>query len=204
MIIQNYDLDVRRGGQSVYRGATMFGFFTREALGQQVGVRDAQRYQASTAEMGLALAFDFPREKPFPDDRLRMMDRVELFVPDGGPHGLGFIQGTKDVIPAEWFFKAHFYQDPVWPGSLGLEAMLQLLKVVAARRWPGCRAFVGNLGPAHRWLYRGQVIPTNRHVGVQAVITGCDDAVRKLTAEGSLEVDGRVIYKINDFTLQAR
>ena len=66
-----------------------------------------------------------------------MIDRVDAFVPDGGPHGLGFIEGSKPVDPTAWFFKAHFYQDPVWPGSLGLESFLQLLKVVAAERWGG-------------------------------------------------------------------
>ncbi len=65
-----------------------------------------------------------------------MIDRIERFVPDGGPHGLGFIEGRKVVDPEEWFFKAHFYQDPVWPGSLGLEAFLQLLKVAAVEYWP--------------------------------------------------------------------
>ena len=29
----------------------------------------------------------------------------------------------------EWFFKSHFYQDPVQPGSLGIDAMLQALQV---------------------------------------------------------------------------
>ena len=63
-----------------------------------------------------------------------MIDRIDGFVRDGGPHGLGFIQGSKPVDPADWFFKAHFHQDPVWPGSLGLESFLQLLKVVAMDR----------------------------------------------------------------------
>ena len=202
MIIQNYNFDVRRGGQSVYRGSTMFGYFTKEALGQQVGIRDAPPYQPTDAERGRARTFDFPRAEPFPDDQLRMMDRIELFVPDGGPHGLGFIRGVKNVVPDEWFFQAHFFQDPVWPGSLGLEALLQLLKVVAVERWPDARGSVGNHGPSHRWLYRGQVIPSNRLVGVQAVITGRDDALRMLTADGVLEVDGRIIYKMNDFTLR--
>ena len=202
MIIQNYDFDVRRGEQSVYRGQTMFGFFTKDALAQQVGVRDEQPYRPTEAESGRVRSFDFPRAAPFPDDRLRMMDRVETFIADGGPHGLGVIQGVKVVVPDEWFFKAHFFQDPVWPGSLGLEAMLQLLKVVAAERWPGSGLFIGNPGPTHRWIYRGQVIPANRRVSVQAVITGRDEAARMLTADGSLEVDGRVIYKMNDFTLR--
>ena len=50
--------------------------------------------------------------------------------PEGGEAGLGQIRATKEVDPAEWFFKAHFYQDPVQPGSLGIEAMLQALQAL--------------------------------------------------------------------------
>ena len=50
--------------------------------------------------------------------RKRMVDRIDAYVPDGGPHRLGFIAGSKTVDPAAWFFRAHFHQDPVWPGSL--------------------------------------------------------------------------------------
>ena len=44
--------------------------------------------------------------------------------------GVGFsYPGTeKDVLATDWFFKAHFFQDPVQPGSLGLEAMISLLQ----------------------------------------------------------------------------
>jgi 3-hydroxymyristoyl/3-hydroxydecanoyl-(acyl carrier protein) dehydratase len=131
-----------------------------------------------------------------------MMDRVSMFAPDGGPRGLGVIAGVKDVVPDEWFFQAHFYQDPVWPGSLGLEAMLQLLKVVAVERWPDAHVFVANVGPKHHWRYRGQVIPTNRRLSVQAVITDVAEAERRLTADGLLEVDGRVIYKMSNFSVR--
>jgi len=53
-----------------------------------------------------------------------MIDDVECLLSDGGPHNLGFIRGITHVDPNAWFFKAHFFQDPVWPGSLGLEAFL--------------------------------------------------------------------------------
>jgi 3-hydroxymyristoyl/3-hydroxydecanoyl-(acyl carrier protein) dehydratase len=127
-----------------------------------------------------------------------------VFVPDGGPHHLGFIRGSKRVVPDEWFFKAHFYQDPVWPGSLGLEAFLQLLKLVALERLGGGAAtwFETLPGPSHTWAYRGQVVPTNETVTVQAVVTACDDATRTLTADSSLSVDGLTIYQMKDFTLR--
>jgi len=131
-----------------------------------------------------------------------------VFNPQGGPHGLGFIRGTAKVDPDAWFFKAHFYQDPVWPGSLGLESFIQLLKVVACERWQRegdvktgkfeCMA----LGNKHTWIYRGQIIPKDSEVTVQAVISKVDDASRVLCADGFLTVDGRIIYQMNDFTLR--
>ena len=59
---------------------------------------------------------------------LLMLDRISYYDPKGGKAGLGLLRGEKDVDPGEWFFKAHFFQDPVQPGSLGIEAMIQLLQ----------------------------------------------------------------------------
>jgi acyl transferase domain-containing protein/3-hydroxymyristoyl/3-hydroxydecanoyl-(acyl carrier protein) dehydratase len=207
MIIQTFAFAVRdRQRRGVYEGETTFGFFSKESLAQQVGVRDAQVYDPSAAELSRARSFGYPRRAPFPEDMLRMPDRIDMFVADGGPHGLGFIRGGKRVVPGEWFFQAHFYQDPVWPGSLGLEAFLQLLKVVAVERWGGGAATVFEAlpGPSHTWTYRGQVVPTNELVTVQAAVTACDDAARTLTADGSLAVDGLTIYQMKDFTLRLR
>jgi 3-hydroxymyristoyl/3-hydroxydecanoyl-(acyl carrier protein) dehydratase len=200
MIIQSYAFEVRDTAGPVYRGTTTFGFFTRAALAQQVGLREARLHEHGPEEQARAEGFPFPREAPFPDDRLRMLDRVDLLVPDGGPAGLGLIRGVKDVNPDEWFFKAHFYQDPVWPGSLGLEALVQLLKVAAHRRWPG-EHFEAMRGGPHHWTYRGQVIPTSRRVTVQAEVTAVSDAARTLTADGFLLVDGLVIYQMRGFSL---
>jgi 3-hydroxymyristoyl/3-hydroxydecanoyl-(acyl carrier protein) dehydratase len=111
----------------------------------------------------------------------------------------------KRVDPEEWFFKAHFYQDPVCPGSLGLESFQQLLKVVACQRWPHdehSRFEPITLNHQHRWMYRGQIIPTNQQVRVSAVITAVDDAKKVLTADGYLEVDGKVIYQMSSFSLR--
>ena len=224
MIIQSYAFTVRDERREIYRGQTTFGFFSREALDQQVGIREAKPFSPHPTpppqggrEPGFSLppcgggvgwgeerAFDYPRRAPFPDDRLRMIDRIERFVPDGGPHGLGFIEGHKIVEPEEWFFKAHFYQDPVWPGSLGLEAFLQLLKVAAVEFWPECRngRFLACPAKPHRWRYRGQVVPTSKEVTVQAVFTAREDTTRTLTADGFLLVDGLIIYQMNDFTLR--
>ena len=203
MIIQHFDFTVSDPRRVIYQGKTYFGFFSRESLAQQVGIRDAALYTPTKAEQARGRSFPFPEEAPFPEKSLRMVDHLDLFVPDGGPQGLGFVAGSKTVDPDEWFFKAHFYLDPVWPGSLGLEAVLQLLKVAAVERWGrgDWRFDTAQPDQGHTWVYRGQVLPTSRRVQVQATVTAVDDADQTLRANGWLAVDGRVIYQLTDFTL---
>jgi PfaB family protein len=200
MIIQAYEFDMQRAGRPVYRGETTFGFFPKEALARQVGLREEVAYEPSPDELARAEAFDYPDAPGLPDERWRMIDHVEILVTDGGPRGLGIVRGIKKVRPEEWFFQAHFYQDPVMPGSLGLESFLQLLKVLARKQW-GDGRFDVMRGGQHVWLYRGQAVPTSRRVTVTAVVTARDDRTRQLTADGLLAVDGRTIYKMKDFTL---
>jgi 3-hydroxymyristoyl/3-hydroxydecanoyl-(acyl carrier protein) dehydratase len=134
-----------------------------------------------------------------------MIDRIDALVSDGGPHGFGVVCGSTRVDPGAWFFKAHFLDDPVWPGSLGLESLLQLLKIAAAARWGISPRSVFEslaLGRPHRWTYRGQIIPSNHQVTVQAEIKERDDASQMLVADGHLGVDGRMIYQMNDFSIR--
>ncbi|HRX84507.1 MAG TPA: hypothetical protein P5572_05755 [Phycisphaerae bacterium] len=222
MIIEDFQMQVWRGATCVYDGHTNFGFFTAEALARQVGIRDAgaRRYTPDAAELArsqpIALA-DVPPLTPddavgeipaglqLPGRALRMVDAITCYVPDGGPHGLGYVRGIKRVDPAEWFFAAHFYQDPVCPGSLGLESFLQLLKAVALERFGdrvrGTHRFTPILlHRPHTWTYRGQVIPTNREVTVEAVITAVDDGPSPaIHGDGFLSVDGVTIYAMRDF-----
>ncbi|MFN4260416.1 MAG: beta-ketoacyl synthase N-terminal-like domain-containing protein [Gemmataceae bacterium] len=205
MMIQQYEFETRCGDTLIYRGETVFGFFTAAALAQQVGIAEASPYRPTWEEQEEGSRFPYPDTVPFPDRRLGMLDRIDLYAPRGGRHGFGFIQGSKQVDPQAWFFQVHFYQDPVWPGSLGEEAFLQLLKVVAVERWGTPANSVLQAAAfhvPHRWTYRGQVIPTNREVVIQAEIHAVDDADMLLRADGWLLVDGKVIYQFNDFSLQ--
>jgi acyl transferase domain-containing protein/3-hydroxymyristoyl/3-hydroxydecanoyl-(acyl carrier protein) dehydratase len=208
MIIQHFsfDLSSERFG-SVYTGTTYFGFFSDAALADQLGVRDAEPYEPGEAARACANRFPVPTQAPFPDDVLRMVSHVDFYAPDGGPHGLGYIEGSIAVRPDFWFFDAHFLDDPVWPGSLGLEAFLQLMKVAANERWqlaPTAGFATMPTGARHRWVYRGQVVPTAKRVTVKAVITSIDDSNHRMVADGFLCVDGRTIYQMIDFALEAR
>ncbi len=221
MIIEQFDMQIWRQGRIVYDGNTSFGFFSAAALAQQVGVRDAAQrlYTPTPQEIARAHTHRFTLQPPHsPDDPAnlpapsaalpakawQLIDEVTCYIPDGAPAALGFITGTKAVDPAEWFFNAHFYQDPVCPGSIGLESFLQLLKYVALQRWPNTaqnhRFQPILLNRPHTWAYRGQVIPSNKSVQVQAQITAIEEQpIKTIIARGFLSVDGLPIYEMTDF-----
>ena len=205
MIIERFDMRMTDETGVVFEGDTYFGFFSAEALADQIGIRETQKYEPTDAEMDRAVTFAYPQEAPHPDERFRMVANIDVFLREGGPHGLGYVRGSIPVDAGAWFFKAHFMQDPVWPGSLGCESFLQLLKVFASHRW-GVDADTtwrtNALGREHRWTYRGQVLPTDSRVEVEAVITEVDDEARRVVGSGYLTVDGRTIYQLGDFSVE--
>ena len=84
-----------------------------------------------------------------------------------------------------------------------LKALKPSVKVIAVDRWEGREFENVALDRSHTWLYRGQVIPTDRVVTVEAAVTSVDPAERILTANGTLSIDGRTIHQMKDFTLRA-
>ncbi len=220
MIIEHFDFRVLHDTETIYSGNTYFGFFTKQTLAQQVGIRNAEKtaYTPSTDELQRSRSLIFNDAAPlFPEDpdgdfassltmpakALRMIDRIDAYVPNGGPHGLGYIRGVKKVDPDEWFFKAHFFQDPVCPGSLGIESFLQLIKFAAMNQWPHLEKthrFEWIMDEPHSWSYRGQVVPENKTIEVDAVITKMVDTPSPtLYANGFLKVDGLYIYQMENF-----
>lgn len=222
MIIEEFDMQVLQAGRIIYEGDTVFGFFSREALSQQVGIRgiDKELYRHPPDEQNAGLLHIFPDEAPLtPDDAvfdnvikmrmpskaLRMIDSVK-YIKNGGPAGLGYVHGEKIIDPSEWFFDAHFYQDPVCPGSLGIESFLQTVKYAAINRWEHLvksRRFSLLTGLPHNWLYRGQIIRENRKVEIETYVTEIgDEPFPYIKADGYLKVDGLYIYKMNNFGLK--
>lgn len=240
MILEDFEFQMRCAGRLVYEGVTSFGFFADEALARQVGIRDAaaRRWRPGKEDELRNLPGElnpdqghepfspfvirnspFAREAGLPDSMLLMIDRIDTLIPDGGPRRLGYIRGSAAVDPAAWFFKAHFHQDPVWPGSLGLESFLQLLRVFAVSRRPRIQSERAApptaaaaearrfepiaLGVEHHWTYRGQILPTNHRVEVEATVTRIEAGDRPLiVADGFLSVDGTTIYEMRDFALR--
>ena len=52
----------------------------------------------------------------------------------------------------------------------------------------------------HTWIYRGQVIPDNEKIEVEALITKIiDTPIPTIYANGFLKVDGLYVYQMENF-----
>ena len=216
MIIESFEVQCTVDGDPLYDLKTVFGFFPKAALAEQKGlpVSDEQRaLLTGPCEENVDLTAAPPRyfggSARLPEPYLLMLDRASMW-PTGGKAGLGRFRGEKDVDPNEWFFKAHFFQDPVQPGSLGIEAMIQLLQLAMIRLGmtdsvPGARFESLALHRPMTWKYRGQVRPHNKLIGstLDIVEVGTDDdGCPFAVAEASLWVDGLRIYEARDLAMR--
>ena len=210
MILESFRVRCLLGETPVYQMQTGFGFFPAATFENQAGLSTTAEQSAEQAaasdflvDLTARPARFFQGSLPLAESRLLMLDRVTACDPRGGRAGLGFLRAEKTVNPAEWFFKAHFFQDPVQPGSLGLEAMLQLLQfhMLQAGLAQGLsrpRFAPIEIGRAITWKYRGQVVPQNRLITITMEITeqGRDAAGPFAVADASLWVDGKRIYQV--------
>jgi 3-hydroxymyristoyl/3-hydroxydecanoyl-(acyl carrier protein) dehydratase len=212
MIIQAFSVSLHDAEGVLYTCETVFGFFSKASLNQQIGIREAEWYAVEHATASLSEPLSYPVQMPFPGTEFRMLDNVSILSQTGGRHGLGWVEGHALVDPEAWYFKAHFYQDPVIPGSLGIESMAQLLKVFALERWPHLKNYGDPAaqfqcpvpGLEMRWTYRGQIIPRNDRVSVQIHLVKVDSINATLIAAGYLSVDRRTIYSVENLSLNVR
>ena len=131
-----------------------------------------------------------------PAGNMLMIDRIVEINDNGGLHGKGYIEAELDINPDLWFFGCHFIDDPVMPGCLGLDALWQLCGFFLS--WSGCKGKGRALGSG-QVKFTGQVLPTAKKVtytlNVKSIITR---RLSMVIADGTVSVDGRVIYTADD------
>lgn len=206
MIIVSFTVECLADGEQLFTLSTVFGSFPPTAFQNQTGLPPSEVERDRLVEPSdRAVDLDGLRATGM----LRMLDRITGYWPDGGAAGLGRMRAEVDVVGDEWFFRAHFFRDPVQPGSLGIEAMRQLLQVYMEER--GMTADMSTprfepimVGHEISWTYRGQVVPSNSLVTVELEILeiGSDSIGRFAIAEAWLWVDGRRIYHARQLALR--
>lgn len=209
LIIEKFRVRCTVDGAPLLDCETVFGFFPPEAMADQKGFR-AEAEDRARLEAPSPTVIDLAERPPalfagsarLPDSKLLMIDRISGLWRDGGAKCLGRIRAEKDVVSTDWFFKAHFFQDPVQPGSLGIEAMLQAIQAFMlldgmAEGLAHPRFEPLALGERAVWHYRGQVTPERERVVVDVEVEerGRDARGPFVICRATLWVDGLQIYQ---------
>jgi 3-hydroxymyristoyl/3-hydroxydecanoyl-(acyl carrier protein) dehydratase len=218
----NYALDVE--GQRFYQGVTQFGYFTPHALGMQKGLDRGEKVPpwSEVEKIPLTVATEIelssdavqekfcssPAEKPYyrlNGPQLDFLDSAWVFS-ESGKYGQGYILATKAVDPSDWFYPCHFYQDPVMPGSLGVEGIIQCMRIFAIQQdlGRGMRSprFV-NVPGLTRWFYRGQITPDNESMDIEVHIKKIERSTGQVVilADANLWKNKMRIYEVTDVAI---
>lgn len=102
-----------------------------------------------------------PGNAQLPAAPMLMMDRITEISMDGGEFGKGHIVGELDIAPGLWFFDCNLPGDPVMPGSLGLDAMWQMIGYWLG--WSGSPGKGRAIGVGDV-MFTGQITPEIRRV----------------------------------------
>jgi 3-hydroxyacyl-[acyl-carrier protein] dehydratase/trans-2-decenoyl-[acyl-carrier protein] isomerase len=129
-----------------------------------------------------------------PAPPLLMFDRIPQIHLDGGAFGKGWMLAEKDVHFNEWFFLSHFQGDPVMPGMLQVDAILQLAGFFLMHS--GFDGHGRALGTG-KISFREQVRPHHKSVTYKLDIKKVAAKPMPLAfAEAVSEVDGKVSVEV--------
>ena len=221
-VLQNFSYELSADGEVFYVGESLFGYFSPQALANQVGL-DGGKFiapwgdelptkPADLRHIELA-AFRAGRGAAHPlklgHGHLDLVEWVDV-VPSGGKHGRGYLRGYRPIAETDWYFNNHFYRDPVMPGSLGVEAILQAMQVFAIETGlaDGLRnpRFAIATGVELSWRYRGQINRQDKDmdfdVHVKEIRREADRIV--VVGDASLWKPGLRIYELGNIAIEVR
>ncbi|WP_372930690.1 hotdog fold thioesterase [Shewanella putrefaciens] len=219
-IIQNFSFELSCDGEPFYQGKAVFGYFKGDALKNQLGIDNGKITQPWHVQNGIAAdsqinlldkqhrSFNAPKGQPhyrLAGGQLNFIDKAEI-VKTGGKAGLGYLYAERTIDPSDWFFQFHFHQDPVMPGSLGVEAIIELMQTYAIDQDLGAgfkSPKFGQILSDIKWKYRGQINPLNKQMSLDVHITSVtdDNGKRIIMGDANLSKDGLRIYEVKDIAI---
>lgn len=223
-IIVRFDFSLTAKGVTFFKGDTAFGYFSGPALANQLGLDRGEKQLPWFKENKIPLIKAKPinlaqkeaqntffvgdHSKPqyrLAGGRLNFVDHVLSFK-GLGTAGKGYVYAQKTNEHSSWYYPCHFLGDPVMPGSLGLEAILEALKVHAIDQGLGAEfnnPYFTSLLNTVTWKYRGQITQKDKMMALEANIIEIKQSNGEITmiADASLWKDGLRIYEVKNIGL---
>jgi 3-hydroxymyristoyl/3-hydroxydecanoyl-(acyl carrier protein) dehydratase len=206
-VLQSFTYTLTADGEPFYEGESLYGYFTEEALASQAGLDGGQatvpwldRQDDPPPARRIDLrGNEFGRRR----GHLAIVDWVDVVdEPEEGV--VAYLRGHRKIRPDDWYFDCHFHRDPVMPGSLGVEAMIQAVQayVIDAGLVDRPR-FAMPVGVPMAWKYRGQILRDDPEMDFEVRVKEIrrEDGRMLVVGDASLWKPGLRIYEVTDLAV---
>jgi len=209
VIIQEYSFELALKGKPFYKGKSSFGYFTQPMLVNQSGLDGTQKtapWKTTNSDSGRWVEINSEPAESLNSELPGLPEINQLWIStEGGLFQKGYLF-TKQQIPSNsWFYQSHFYQDPVMPGSLGVETMAQAL-IQSAPIWGISKTQRWRIKPGQKttWKYRGQITSAVNEITIDLHIKEIIPGARgwQIISDGNLWKGNVRIYQITDLALE--
>jgi 3-hydroxymyristoyl/3-hydroxydecanoyl-(acyl carrier protein) dehydratase len=208
-IIQHFEFKLTCGGDVFFEGTSSFGYFPEESMASQSGLDGGKALlpwgkKAENINCLEKIILDDAYLNPdFPGGKLRLIDGAS-YCSDGGLFSKGYVIASRRNLPNDWFYENHFFQDPVMPGSLGIEAIIQAYKAAVHSSTKSANPVTLAAGMGFKWKYRGQVLQNHNQMLVDLHIQDKQlvNEVKVFTANANLWADETRIYELHNLAVQ--
>jgi 3-hydroxymyristoyl/3-hydroxydecanoyl-(acyl carrier protein) dehydratase len=205
-IIQHFSYELLCDGEIFFEGKSSFGYFSAEAMAAQTGLDGGKIVQPwlkqAALENQLIPLQGTTLETGLPQGKLRLLDEVAI-QSEAGNHQEGYIYANRRNTPGDWFYACHFHEDPVMPGSLGIEAILQAMKIFSQQKVKSTASADLVQGQKMTWSYRGQVLQGHRQMQLEIHFHKTEQrgATKIISGDASLWADDSRIYEVRNLAL---
>ncbi|ODU07697.1 MAG: hypothetical protein ABS81_00040 [Pseudonocardia sp. SCN 72-86] len=219
-VLQSFDYALWLDGEDraavgpFYSGRSLFGFFNATALANQTGLDNGASVPTwlDTHPDAVVRTVDIAHRSagaPHARGELDLLPAMDV-VDGGGSHGAGYLRADRPVDATDWYFARHFHLDPVMPGSLGIEAVIQALQewLVDTGALDGLHdpEFVVPAGVELGWRYRGQILAADGRLTLEAHVRSVEHRPGRVrvVADASVWRPGLRIYELTAVAAEAR
>ncbi|HJQ46780.1 MAG TPA: beta-ketoacyl synthase [Amycolatopsis sp.] len=217
-VLQSFSYELSVDGEPFYAGESLFGFFNETALANQNGLDngayvppwlESQSARPAVRVIDVAARRASGTGVRAATGHMSLVDSIEV-VDGGGSFGQGYLRAVRPVTEDDWFFTYHFHLDPVMPGSLGVEAVIQAIQEWAVDAGLGADLkdpeFVLPAGLPMSWRYRGQILAGDGEMTLEVHIKSVERRPGRVRIVGDASVwkPGMRIYELTDIAAELR